>query len=66
MLNRGSKPVVRCAGGSSPANPPTSRRTGNLNRHGGRVCLPFTAGTFLSFFLRRVRYEAACADKVIE
>ena len=21
MLNRGSKPVVRCAGGSSPANP---------------------------------------------
>ena len=27
------KGVVRCAGGSSPANPPTSRRTGNLNRH---------------------------------
>jgi hypothetical protein len=27
-----------------PNEPPTSRRTGNLNRHGGRVCPPFTAG----------------------
>ena len=62
MLNRGSNPVVRCAGGSSSANPrPAGAPAISIGMEGEYARR--LRRDVLSFFLRRVRYEAcdACA-----